>query len=900
MELKAPLPSGTVTFAFTDIEGSTARWERDRAAMQEAVRRHDSILREAIEKRGGHVFKTMGDAFFSVFTRPEDAIAAMLAAQRAILAEDFSAIDGLRVRAAMHTGTADEREGDYFGPALNKVARLLSIGHGGQILLTSETMALAEATLPADIRLTDLGAYHLKDIIEPQRVYQILSPGLPEEFPPLRSLGILPSDLSLVDAAEFHSVPSFSGRDDELAVIDAALQHENAVAVVLGLGGVGKSSIAREYGWRNRDKYSVLWWLDAQTEDGIIDGLLRLGIMFVKGLDQLADRRAGAQRVINSVLGGFDKPVLLVFDNLEDDRLMRSWLPRSGTRALATSRDTALSSDIIAIPLQTWSTETAVAYLQHASGRTDLTGTDARSIAEALGALPLAMAHAASSLRNQRMLSPGRYLERINEHLKKAPRTAEYPRSVFATFSEAIAQAEQQAPGAAAVLCFATLFAPDDIPDELFRQRADDCPEGLRPVLGAANALDLRSMFVDDLRLDEALGALDRLSLITFSSRSRTYSMHRLIQRAGTELIGPDPRRWRELAAHAAYLAYPEAKFTTWAQCERVLPHARAVLDSIPNDSDLLDVANLADRCGEYLRDRAEYATAEALSMRALTIREKVLGSNHLDVAVSLSNLATAIWHQGRYAESAPLCARALEIREKVHGPEHLDVAGALNRLAVVSQELGHYRDAEALHKRALAIREKALGLDHPEVAVTLNNLANVYAVQGRFAEAEPLHVRALAIRVKAQGPDHPNVAYSTDNLANVYGDLGRHAESETLHKRALAIWEKALGPDHPDVALSVDNLADSYAGQHRYAEAETLHKRALAIWEKALGADHPRVANSLHSLAMIYRDLDRHKEGEPLLFRALSIRERALGSDHPLTKYTREALDGFSSEKTD
>ena len=143
--------------------------------------------------------------------------AAMLAAQQTLAAEDFSAIDGLRVRAAIHTGIAERREGDYFGPAVNKVARLLAIGHGGQILLTSETTALVVRTLPADVTLRDLGAYHLKDFTEPQRVFQLLAPGLPAEFPPLRSLGTLPSDLSVVDTAAFHSVPSFSGRDDDLA-----------------------------------------------------------------------------------------------------------------------------------------------------------------------------------------------------------------------------------------------------------------------------------------------------------------------------------------------------------------------------------------------------------------------------------------------------------------------------------------------------------------------------------------------------------------------------------------------------------------------------------------------------------------------------------------------------------
>ncbi|HYL26428.1 MAG TPA: adenylate/guanylate cyclase domain-containing protein, partial [Candidatus Nitrosotalea sp.] len=305
------------TFALTDIEGGAARWARDRAAMQEAMRRHDAILRGAIESRGGRVFKTIGDAFYAIFERTEDAVAALLAAQKSLVAEDFSAVDGLRVRAAIHTGAAEEREGDYFGPAVNKAARLLAIGHGGQILLTSESAEIVAGSLESGVSLRELGAHHLKDFAEP-----------------LRSLGTLPSHLSVVDAAEFRSVPTFSGRDEELAALHAALQREDAIAVVHGLGGIGKSSIAREYGWRNRDAYSIAWWLNAQTEEGIIDGLLRLGSMFVHGLDRLADRRDAAQRVINSVLGGLDKPALLVFDNLEDEQLMRRWLPRTGARAL--------------------------------------------------------------------------------------------------------------------------------------------------------------------------------------------------------------------------------------------------------------------------------------------------------------------------------------------------------------------------------------------------------------------------------------------------------------------------------------------------------------------------------------------------------------------------------------
>jgi class 3 adenylate cyclase/tetratricopeptide (TPR) repeat protein len=834
--------AGEVTFAFTDIEGSTARWERDRVAMQDAVRRHDAIVQAAIARRGGHVFKTAGDAFCSAFAAPQDAVAAILAAQQALNAEDFSTVDGLRVRAAIHTGAAEMRGSDYFGLAVNKVARLLAIGHGGQVLLTAETAALVDGALPADVTLRDLGAYHLKDIDGPQRLYQLLAPGLPSNFPPLRSLGTLPSDLSVVDTAEFHPVADFCGRDEELATMQAALKNDGAIAVVHGLGGVGKSSIAREYGWRNREHYSVVWWLGAQTEDGIIDGLLRLGATFVQGLDQLADRRVAAGRVINSVLGGFDKPVLLVFDNLEDEGLLRTWLPRTGARALATSRDTAWSADITAILLQIWTIEIAVEYLRRASGRADLSDDDARAIAQAVGALPLALAHAAASLRSARMVSPQRYLEHISERLHNAPRGAEYPRSVFATFSTAIAQAEQQAAGAAAVLSFAASFAPDAIPDELFRQPIENY-----------TVSDLRSAIVDEMHLDEALGALDRLSLLKFAERSRSYSIHRLVQLAAQDLAGETERGWHECAVIAANAAFPAVDFGMWPQCERLLSHARAALDALPSDAELLPAAELAFRCGRYLRERGEYRASEQLQARALAIREKLFGPDHPDVSDSLTNLGIAVAEQGRHAEAVPLFERALEIREKAFGPDGPGVAGALL------------------------------------------NLARGYNEQGRFWEAEALNKRALAIFEDARGPDHPDTAFAMINIAHEYMRQGRYAEAEPLQERALAIREKVLSPDHPDVSVSLNNFADLYRCQGRYAEAEPLLTRALAIREKALGTDHPSVANVLDTLGNLYHDQGRQADAERIYQRALQIREKALGPDHPLTTATREALNGSS-----
>jgi class 3 adenylate cyclase len=162
-------PTGTLTFLFTDIEGSTKLWEHDAQAMQVALTRHDEILKGAIQERGGYVFKTVGDAFCCAFWTAADALDAALEVQLTLFGEEWGETGPLRVRMTLHTGAAQERDGDYFGPPLNRVARLLSAAHGGQVLLSLPTQELVRDQLPAGTSLMDLGEHRLKDLFRPER-----------------------------------------------------------------------------------------------------------------------------------------------------------------------------------------------------------------------------------------------------------------------------------------------------------------------------------------------------------------------------------------------------------------------------------------------------------------------------------------------------------------------------------------------------------------------------------------------------------------------------------------------------------------------------------------------------------------------------------------------------------
>ena len=231
-------PTGTVTFFFTDIEGSTRLWERNPSAMQDALVRHDEILRSAIEGHGGYVFKTVGDAFCAAFASAPDAFEAALSAQRALCTEDWNEGCTIRARMALHTGTVSERGGDYFGPPVSRVARLLSAGHGSQTLLSLATQELVRDQLPSGTSLRDLGERRLKDLFRPERIFQLIAPDLPSNLPPLKTIDERVNNLPV------QSTP-LVGREKEVAEVCRMLRRDEVRLLTLtGPGGTGKTRLA--------------------------------------------------------------------------------------------------------------------------------------------------------------------------------------------------------------------------------------------------------------------------------------------------------------------------------------------------------------------------------------------------------------------------------------------------------------------------------------------------------------------------------------------------------------------------------------------------------------------------------------------------------------------------------
>jgi predicted ATPase/class 3 adenylate cyclase len=298
------LPSGTVTFLFSDIEGSTRLWEEHPEAMRECLARHDDLLRSAVTAHGGVIVKTTGDGVHAAFPTAAGGVAAAIDAQRAVTRAEWDGIGGLKIRIGLHTGEAELRDGDYYGSDLNRAARLMSVAHGDQIVVSQVTGGLVRDTLPDGVELVDLGEHRLRDVALPINVLQVSHPDLPREFPRLRSLQALGGNVPA-------QLTSFVGRDEELAALVESIAHSRLVTLT-GTGGVGKTRLAVHAAAELANEFGDgAWMCELAAADD--DDLMAQVIAKTLGCQQ----RPGLSLVESIVEYVKVRNLLLVLDNCE-------------------------------------------------------------------------------------------------------------------------------------------------------------------------------------------------------------------------------------------------------------------------------------------------------------------------------------------------------------------------------------------------------------------------------------------------------------------------------------------------------------------------------------------------------------------------------------------------------
>ncbi len=237
LEAERPLPSGIITFMFSDIEGSTPLWEQNPAGMQNSLAQHNAIIHGAVAANGGQVFKTVGDEFCVVFVDPVAAVRAALAGQRGLKSAEWASTGPLKVRMGLHLGHVQAQDGDYTSHTVNRVARIMGAAHGGQILLSGEVVEVVRRTLPEGVSLKDLGQHRMKGMENEERIYQLVTPDLQQEFPPISTLPTLLSNLPT-------QTLTFVGREAEMAELIGLMGRENGrLITLLGPGGIGKTRL---------------------------------------------------------------------------------------------------------------------------------------------------------------------------------------------------------------------------------------------------------------------------------------------------------------------------------------------------------------------------------------------------------------------------------------------------------------------------------------------------------------------------------------------------------------------------------------------------------------------------------------------------------------------------------
>ncbi|XP_046855435.1 uncharacterized protein LOC124448463 [Xenia sp. Carnegie-2017] len=304
-------------------------------------------------------------------------------------------------------------------------------------------------------------------------------------------------------------------------------------------------------------------------------------------------------------------------------------------------------------------------------------------------------------------------------------------------------------------------------------------------------------------------------------------------------------------------------------------------MEFLKKSSNPIVVAKSLNILGNLHSEKREYKRSEEFYKKALELRKKLLGPDHVEVADSLCNLGILYYNCGKYETSENYHKEALEMRKKLLGPDHVKVADSLNSLGILYTKTGEYEKSENYHKEALEMRKKLLGPDHVDVANSLCNLGILYYNCGKYEKSENYLKEALEMRKKLLGPDHVDVANSLQSLGFYYYNCGKYEKSANYYKEALEMRKKLLGPDHVKVVNSFKDLGGLYKIIGEYKKSQNYYKEALEMQKKLLGPDHVEVANSINNLGILYSNSGKYEKSENHYKEALEMRKKLFGPDH-------------------
>ncbi len=821
-------PSGPVAFLFTDLEGSTRYWERRPHEMPAVYARHDAILRAAIGRQGGVVYKVIGDAFQVAFPNADGALTSAIEAQRRLLAEPWPISPAPRVRMALHlVEVSPEPDGDYRTPGLNRLGRLLAAGDGGQILLTD---AMAKDVHPdAEVEIIDLGEHRFRDL-SPQRVHQVVAPGLPTAPANLRSL-----------TAHKQHLPNFPtpfiGRVDVLERADAALRDSSLrLMTLLGPGGIGKSRLAVEIASRVVDHFSDGVWFIALAPISDPD-LVLPAVASLLGVRESVD-----QTVLDALSAHLaQRHTLLLLDNVEqvigaapDIATLLARCPR--VVLLATSRiplgisgEREFPVSPLGLPLpdaqRRSSAEIEALFANEAvqlfadrtrAIRPSFTVTSENvaaivAICERLDGLPLAIELAAA---RGRLLSPAQLLTRLESRLplltrgpRDLPARQQTLRGAIDWSFELLDPREQRFFSELAVFVGgATLEAIETVCGH-DQEASDDS------IFDAIESLARQSL----LNLDDATSRVQMLETI------REYAAERLLQSDLREnLAGRHACYYLELAEEA------EPRLSAFDQVDWLdalaLEHdnLRAALSWLHDSRSAVELARLSGALWRFWWIRGHLTEGREWLARAIDLAE----TSSLDARI----LARLLDGAGALAESQGDIDRAVDYHERASSlwtsaADLLGQARSLENLGIIAlHDRSDVERARALHQVAHDLYVEAG--DRPGIASSLKNLGDVALAEEAFPQASAFFTRALVIARELQ--DTRGIATALTSLGALAFLMSEPDRAALLFEESLPLW-RILG-DVPGLALTLGNLGEAFDHLGSADRAKPLYEESLAL----------------------------------------------------------------------
>ena len=908
------IPSGNVTFLFTDIEGSTKLSQDFPDLLPHALDRHNEILRNAVESNNGFIFKIIGDAYCCAFEYLKDAVKAAVEAQTDLTNEKWDEAV-VKVRMGIHSGNAEWNGNDYMGYiTLARAARIMDAAYGEQILISSNTHSLcledskiliekkiiekkiskekgSEEKINKEkndmnslslrdfevkeISFRDLGERRLKDVIQPIRLYQIVSKGLREDFPPLKTLDARPNNLPI-------QLTSFIGREEEMKFAKELLK-DNRLLTITGTGGAGKTRLSLQTGADMIDDFpNGVWFLElASISD---PDYMPIALMNMFGLKEEINN--DPEKTLTQYLK--NKEILIILDNCEhlieacaeiSAKLLSSC---PGLKIMATSREALnIPGEHIFIipplsqpdpkkkdtPDQLSQYESVRLFIERAlavNPKFRVTNKNAPAIAgicSNLDGIPLAIELAAARIK---VLSPEKIYERLDDIFKLLTggmRTA-LPRQQtlralidwsydLLTFEEKILWSRMSV-----FSCWYTLEAAEEICSDEVLNKND--------ILDLLSALREKSIIIYDesnerYKLLESIRQYGREKL---EKENVIFSKHldyflELSLKAKPELKSSNVKKWLDLieADHNNFLSAIE-----WGLNNEEAEKGALVADALgrfweirgqySTGIKLLEIilkkhfdltintkANILNLAGNLNRYQGNYENAGKYFEESLTnFRET---GDKMGISTTINNLGSLAFTQGKFEQAKKFFEESMNIKEEIG--DKMGIAGSLNNLGGVAFSTGDYDEAMKYYEYSLSIR-KDIGDKHG-IAASLNNLGGLELYRGNFKQAKKFFEESLDI--KREIGDKKGIASSLGNVGSVAKSQGDFELTKKIYEESLAIFRE-IG-DKQGIANFLNNLGDLVSSQKDYVQALKFYEESLAIFREI--GDKQGIASSHSNL---------------------------------------------------